>query len=246
MSLSGKVIIITGASKGIGKAMAQRLARDGASVVVNYNSDPAAADAVVSSIGTDRAVAVQANVSTVSGVEALVAAAVQRFGKIDVVIPNAGVMPMATVESTTEDLFDRAFALNVKGPYFLVQKALPHMAPGSRVIFVSTGIVHNSAVLPAYLLYGSTKGAVESMTKIMSKDLATKGISVNAIAPGPTATELFFNGKSEQLVNMIKSQSPFNRLGTPEDIANATAFLCGPDSSWVAGQVLLANGAAFV
>ncbi|KAF2665865.1 NAD(P)-binding protein [Microthyrium microscopicum] len=242
MSLADKVILITGASKGIGAAIATRLAKDGASVIINYSSNPAPANALVKTLGEDHAIAVKADVSTIAGIEELIKCSIDRFGRIDAVIANAGVMPMRTVGNTTEEDFDKTFALNVKGPYFLVQKAVPHMKPGSRVIFVSTGVVHQSNVMPPYLLYASTKGAIEQMTKFMSKDLGTKGINVNAIAPGPTGTDLFFEGKSEEMLNMIKSQNPYNRLGSPEDIANATAFFCGSDSSWVNGQVLMANG----
>lgn len=248
MSLQGKVILITGGSKGIGRAIALRVAQSGASVVVNYASDSKAANEVVSQIGGDRALAVQADASTVAGAEALVAATVQRFSKIDVVIPNAGLMPMADLEHTTEAAFDRVYAINVKGPYFLAQKAVPHMPTtgGGRIIFVSTGIAHNSAVPPPYLLYASTKGAIEQMTRVMAKDLGRKGITVNCVAPGPTATELFFEGKSEAMIKGIASQSPFNRLGDPADIAELAAFVAGPESRWVSGQVIGANGAAFV
>jgi len=246
MSLAGKVILITGASKGIGAAIATRVARDGASVIINYSSDSKPADALVQTIGANRAFAVKADVSSVAGVESLVNATVKKFGKIDVVIPSAGVMMMKTVESTTESDFQKSFDLNVKGPYFLVQKAIPHMKPGSRVIFISTGVVHQSNVTPPYTLYAATKGAIEVMTKTMAKDLATKGINVNAVAPGPTGTDLFFEGKSEQVLNMIKSQNPYNKLGTPEEVANAVSFFCGSDSSWVNGQILMANGGQMV
>ncbi|EON96035.1 putative 60s ribosomal protein l40 protein [Phaeoacremonium minimum UCRPA7] len=246
MSLAGKVVLVTGASKGIGKAVVERLGKDGASVVVNYASDTAGAEAVVASIGAEHALAVQADVSTIAGIESLVSQAVKRFGRLDVVMANAGVMTMRSVMNTTEADFDKTFAINVKGPYFLVQKAVPHMPPGGRVILVSTGIAHSSTVQPGYTLYGATKGAIEQMTRIMSKDLATKGITVNAIGPGPTATDLFFEGKSEQLINMIKSQSPFNELGKPEDIAAAVKFLASDDSRWISGQTILVNGAAFV
>jgi 3-oxoacyl-[acyl-carrier protein] reductase len=128
MSLSGKVIIVTGGSKGIGRAISHRLAQDGASVVVNFSRDTSAADEVVKAIGPDRALAVQADVGSVAGVEKLVAATVERFGRVDVVIPNAGIMPMRTTGNTTEEDFDRAFALNVKGPYFLAQVRLPYAA----------------------------------------------------------------------------------------------------------------------
>ena len=246
MSMQGKVAIITGGSKGIGRAIALRLAKSGANVVVNYSSDVAAADEVVSQIGKDRALAVKADAGTVAGVSALVDATVEKFGRVDVVIPNAGMMPMQDLEHTTEATFDKIYNLNVKGPYFLAQKAVPHMPEGGRIIFVSTGIAHNSAVPPPYLLYASTKGAVEQMTRVMSKDLGRKGITVNAIAPGPTATELFFEGKSEAMVKGIASQSPFNRLGKPEEVAELAAFVAGPESAWVSGQIIGANGASFV
>ena len=246
MSMQGKVVIITGGSKGIGRAIALRLAKSGASVVVNYSSDSAAADEVVGQIGKERALAVRADAGSVTGVSALVDATVERFGKVDVVIPNAGMMPMKDLEHTTEDVFDRIYNLNVKGPYFLAQKAAPHMPEGGRIIFVSTGIARNSAVPPAYLLYASTKGAVEQMTRVLSKDLGRKGITVNAIAPGPTATDLFFEGKSEAMVKGISSQSPFNRLGQPEEIAGLAAFVAGPESAWVSGQIIGANGGSFV
>ena len=244
--LSGKVAIITGSSKGIGKAVAERLAADGASVVINYNSDSKAADTMVAEIGADRALAVQADVSTIPGVEKLVNATVQKFGKIDVVMPNAGVMGMKALAQATEADFDSHFNLNVKGPMFLVQKAVPHMGPGGRVIFVSTGVNSSSGVSPPYLIYAATKGAVDQMTRVLSKDLAKKGITVNAVAPGPTATDLFFDGKSEELINFVSNQSPFGRLGKPEEQANVVAFLASEESSWVSGQIIRVNGANMV
>ncbi|KAL1964557.1 hypothetical protein VTN77DRAFT_6854 [Rasamsonia byssochlamydoides] len=243
LSLSNKVILITGASKGIGKATAQRVARAGASVVINYRADAAAAEALVQEIGPDRALAVQADVSKLEDINRLVDAAVQRFGRIDVVIPNAAVMPMRDLASTTEEDFDRTFALNVKGPYFLVQAASRHIPPGGRVILVSSSVTALSSVQPTYLLYASTKGAIEQMARVLAKDLGRQGILVNAVAPGPTGTELFFQGKSPELVSRIAGFSPFNRIGEPEDIAGTIAFLCGDDSAWLSGQVVRINGA---
>ncbi|KAK0656979.1 hypothetical protein B0T16DRAFT_366751 [Cercophora newfieldiana] len=248
MSLTGKVFIITGASKGIGKAIALRAAADGASIVINYLSDSQSATRVVSQIGSDRALAVQADAGTLDGIDKLVGAAVEKFGKIDVVIPNAGTMPMATLDSATEPTFDKVMSLNVKGPLFLVQKSVPHMPTtgGGRVIFISTGLNTATAVSPAYLLYVASKGAVDQLTRLLSKDLAKRNITVNAVAPGPTATDLFFEGKSEQVVRMLQGQSPFNRLGTPEEIAEVVLFLAGEGSRWVSGQVIRANGANMV
>ncbi|KAH8901041.1 NAD(P)-binding protein [Thozetella sp. PMI_491] len=244
--LSGKVALITGASKGIGKAVAQRLAADGASVVINYNSDSASADALVASIGADRALAVQADVSKVSEVTRLVDAAVEKFGKIDIVMPNAGLMKLKVLDDVNEEDFDAHFNINVRGPLFLVQKAVRHMPAGGRVIFVSTGVNSFSLVQPNYVLYAGTKGAIDQFTRLLSKDYAKKGITVNAIAPGPTSSELFLNGKTEQVLNFIKAQNPFGKIGEPADQANVVAFLASEQSSWMSGQIVRVNGGTMV
>ncbi|KAL0935737.1 short-chain dehydrogenase [Colletotrichum truncatum] len=242
MSLQDKVILVTGGSKGIGKAIALSAAAQGAKVIVNYSNDSSAADEVVAQIGSDRAVAVRADNSKTPELQKLVDAAVEKFGRIDVLIPNAAIMHMRTVENTTEQDFDEMFNTNVKGPYFLVQKALPHMPEGGRIIFLSTTVLASSNLPPPYLLYASTKGSIDQMTKFMAKDLAKKGITVNAIAPGATGTELFFKGKTPEMIKYAEASSPFNRLGTPEEIAAVATFLSGKDSSWVTGQVIRVNG----
>ncbi|OJJ47155.1 hypothetical protein ASPZODRAFT_141910 [Penicilliopsis zonata CBS 506.65] len=243
MSLSGKVIIVTGASRGIGKAIAIRVAAEGAKVVINYLSNSKTADAVVEQIGADRAIAVQADASKITDIDRLVDATVAKFGKIDIVIPNAGILLVRDLEATSEEDFDKAFAVNVKGPYFLTQRAARHMPAGGRVVLISTSVNSASWISAGYLLYASTKGAIDQMTRVMAKDLGRKGILVNAIAPGPTETEMFFEGKSEQLLDSLRKTNPFNRFGQPEEIASAVAFLCGSDSSWVSGQVVRVNGA---
>ncbi|KAI0405422.1 hypothetical protein F4802DRAFT_184058 [Xylaria palmicola] len=243
VSLSGKVAIVTGASKGIGRASTIALARLGATVIINYSSDEQAARdtlADVQKLGAGDARIVRADVSTVSGAQSLVKETVEAYAKIDVLVANAGIMPMKDLEHTTEADFDRTFATNVKGPYFLAQAAAPHMPRGSHIIFMSTTLCTASTVMPGYLLYNSTKGAVEQMTRVMSKDLGRKGILVNAVAPGPTGTELFFRGKSEDMLKTIASFNPQGRIGTPEEIAETVVFLA--QSSWVSGQVLRANG----
>ncbi|KAJ5105912.1 hypothetical protein NUU61_003259 [Penicillium alfredii] len=242
MSLSGQVILITGSSQGIGEAAALRLASEGASLVINYFSNADGAQALVEQIGSERAVAVKADASKLSDLDHLVDAAVAKFGKIDVVVPNAGLLLMRDVESTTEEDFDQTYNLMVKGPYFLVQKAVKHMPPGGRIIFLSSSVTAFSGILPPYLLYASAKGAIEQMTRLMAKDLARKGITVNTVAPGPTATELFFKGKSEQVLKACAAFSPFNRIGEPDEIVGAMAFLCGKDSRWVSGQIIRVNG----
>jgi 3-oxoacyl-[acyl-carrier protein] reductase len=212
-------------------------------VALNYSGDSSQAEKFVSELGADHALAIQADAGSIAGAEKMVEDTVQRYGRIDVLILNAGVMPMKTVETTSEEDFDKIFALNVKGPYFLVQKALPHMASGSRVIFVSTSVIHASHIAPPYTLYASTKGAIEQMTHTFAKDLGSKGITVNAVAPGPTGTELFLKGKSQELIQSIAGHSPFGKLGEPAELADVFVFLASKASRWISGQVILVNGA---
>lgn len=257
--LSGKVALITGASKGIGAATALELASLGAKVVVNYSSDPKPADELVNKIGSDNAIAIKADVADVKEIERLVQETVAWGGQIDILVPNAGISLMRTLEQTEEADFQKTMDLNVKGPYFLaqvhlptsnedifpltpLQKALPHMPSGAHLILLSTSLCNWSGLTPNYLLYVTSKGAIEQMVRVLAKDLATKGITVNCVAPGPTATELFFQGKSEELVNRIASNNPFNRIGKPEEIAKAIAYFAGDGGSWVNGQILRVNG----
>ncbi|KAJ6072943.1 hypothetical protein N7467_011028 [Penicillium canescens] len=242
MSLIGKVALITGASKGIGRAIALRLAKDGANVVVGYNSNPEAANEVVNQIGTDKAIAIQADVGDVGEITSLVEQTIQRFGRIDLLVPCAGIMTLTTLEQTTEEAYDKMFTINVKGPFFLCQKAVPHMGPGSHIVLLSTTLCAASTVTPVYLPYVTSKGAVEQMTRVLSKDVARKGISVNCVAPGPTATDLFMRNQSEQTLNLLKNANPNGRIGETGDIADSIAFLCSSDSRWVTGQTLRVNG----
>jgi 3-oxoacyl-[acyl-carrier protein] reductase len=242
-SLHGKVAVITGGSKGIGAAVATLLASLGARVVVNYVRDKDAADKLVRTVGPDKAYAVQADAGSMAGVTHIVEASVKKFGKIDILIPNAGWLPMKDIASTTEEDFDRAFNLNVKGPYFLVQKAIPHMAVGSSIVLISTNQCHASTVNAPYTLYCATKGAIEQLTRLLSKDLLTnKGIRVNAIAPGPTKTELFLEGKPQKVLDTIAGFHPRNRIAEPDEIASAIAFMVGNGANWVSGQTLKVSG----
>ena len=193
--------------------------------------------------GSSHALAIQADAGSVAGIESLIQATIAKHARIDALILNAGIMPMKTVEDSTEADFDKCFALNVKGPWFLVQKALPYMSAGGRIVFVSTSVIHSSSMAPLYSLYASTKGAIEHMTHAFARDLGRRGINVNAVAPGPTRTELFMKGKSEQVVKGIEGLSPFGRIGEPGEVADVFAFLCGEESRWVSGQVLMVNGA---
>jgi 3-oxoacyl-[acyl-carrier protein] reductase len=261
LPLTGKTALITGASKGIGASTALHLASLGAHVVINYSSSAAPAEALVSQIGS-RATAIQANVSSLPEITRLISETVawSPTSKIDILIPNAAISDMRTVEQTTEEDFDRTYNLNVKGPYFLVKEALPHIPEGGRVVLLSTSLCNSSPITPNYLLYVSSKGAIEQMTRVLAKDLGTRGITVyvsyhpcssmkrtdvnvrNAIAPGPTGTDLFYKGKSQELIDRIASTNPFGRLGKPEEIAGAIAYFCGEGGSWVNGQILRVNG----
>jgi 3-oxoacyl-[acyl-carrier protein] reductase len=239
-----QVAIVTGASRGIGAAIARRLAHDGYAVVINYAGNGAQAQAVADAIaaGGGQALPVQADVADAAAVERLFAAALDHFGRIDVLVNNAGIMPPAlpALAGTDDATFDRLIAVNLKGTFNTLRAAAARLAPGGRIVNLSSSIV--GLALPGYAVYGATKAAVESMTRILARELRGRGITVNAVAPGPTATELFLDGKSPDAVERITQMAPLGRLGTPDDIAAAVAFLAGPDGGWVNGQVLRANG----
>ena len=243
-STPAKVAIVTGASRGIGAAIARRLARDGMQVVVNYASGKEAADELVATILADggSAIAVKANVANADEVQALFAAAEAAFGGVDVLVNNAGIMPPAlpALADTDDATFDSLFAVNVKGSFNTMRRAATHLRQGGSVINFSSSVI--GLALPGYAIYGASKAAIETMTAIFAKELRGKNITVNAIAPGPTATALFLNGKTTEAIQRMSKMAPLERLGTPDDIAAAVAFLAGPDGRWVNGQTLRANG----
>jgi len=245
LPLSGKTALITGSSRSIGAAIATRLAADGANVVINYVNGAKAADEVVAAInakGAGVAKPIQADVSSVAGAKALVEKTLEAFQSIDILVLNAGVMDLQLLENIDEANYERHFNTNVKGPLFLTQAASPHLKAGGRVIFFSTSITAASVVTPNYLLYAATKGAVEQLSRVLAKDLGRRQITVNTISPGPTDTPLFRDGKTEQQIKFFAGLNPAGRIGTPEDISGAVAFLAGPDSVWVNGQNIRVNG----
>ncbi|EJU04349.1 NADP-binding protein [Dacryopinax primogenitus] len=249
LSLQDKVALITGSSRNIGKAIAIRLSDAGANVIVNYVSNVEAAKETVDFInarGVGKAIAIQSDVSSVDSAGKLVAETVAAFGKIDILVLNAAIMGNKPIASADEAYYDAHFNINVKGPFFTTKFAVPHMPPGGRVIFFSTHLTVQSVITPNYVVYAATKAAVEQFSRVLSKDLGTKGITVNTVSPGPTATSLFFEGKSEELIKKFEAFSPFNRLGQPEDIAGSVLFLAGPDAAWVSGVNLRVCGAATV
>jgi 3-oxoacyl-[acyl-carrier protein] reductase len=239
-----QVAIVTGASRGIGAAVARRLARDGFAVVVNYVGREDEAREVVQSITErgGRAVAVHADVSDPEAVRALFDETERSFARVDVLINNAGIMPptLPTLAETDDATFDRLFAVNVKGTFNTLREAARRLRTGGRIVNFSTSVI--GTALPGYAVYGATKAAVETFTNIMAKELRGRDITVNAIAPGPTATELFLNGKTPETVERLAKAPPLERLGTPDDIAAAVSFLVSADGAWVNGQTLRANG----
>ncbi|MFC5473073.1 SDR family oxidoreductase [Paraherbaspirillum soli] len=237
-----KVAIVTGSSRGIGAAVAQRLADDGFAVVVNYagNAEPAQALARRITEEGGQALAVQADVSDPAAVRAMFDAAEQAFGGIDVLVNNAGVMALATIAETDDATFDRQIAINLKGTFNTLREAGKRLRDGGRIINFSSSVVGMRQ--PTYGVYAGTKAAVEAMTSIFAKELRGRNITVNAVAPGPTATDLFFNGKPQEVIDRLAKLAPLERLGQPADIAAAVAFLAAADGAWINGQTLRANG----
>ncbi len=242
MSKSDRVAIVTGASKGIGAAIAKRLARDGVAVVVNYASNAAAAAEVVSDIekNSGRALAVQADIGEPSAARQLFDAATQAFGGVDILVNNAAIMELSAISEATDASFERQLSANLAGVFRGMREAGQRLRDGGRIISFSSTVV--GLYQPGYGVYAATKAAVEAMTHVLAKELGSRGITVNAVAPGPVGTDLFLTGKSREQVAAIERMNPFGRLGTPDDIARVVAFLAGADSAWVSGQVIRANG----
>lgn len=237
-----KVALVTGASRGIGAAIAERLALDGFTVIVNYSRGEAQADAVVSKIeqAGGKAIAAQADVSDGVAVSRMFASAQQAFGGVDVLVNNAGIMTLSAVADTDDAAFDHLIDINLKGTFNTLREAAKHLNNGGRIINFSSTVV--GLYQPTYGVYAATKAAVEALSRVLTKEMRGRQITVNTVAPGPTATDLFLNGKSDQLIENIAKSAPLERLGQPEDIASVVSFLAGPDGAWVNGQTLKVNG----
>ena len=242
MNSQPKVALVTGASRGIGAAIAERLAHDGFAVIVNYSGSAAEADALVRAIGKSggRALSVQADVSDPAAVRRMFDSAETSFGGIDVLVNNAGIMLLADIADTEDTTFDRLIAVNLKGTFNTLREAAKRLHEGGRIINFSSSVV--GLYQPAYGAYAATKAAVEAMTHVLSKELRGRNITVNSVAPGPTATDLFLKGKSQEAIDRLAKLAPLERLGEPQDIARTVAFLAGPDGGWINGQVLRSNG----
>ena len=239
---SSKVAIVTGASRGIGAAIAERLASDGYTVVINYAGKAGEAEALATKIeqAGGKALTAQADVSDAGAVARMWDAAEAAFGGVDVLVNNAGIMKLATVADGDDALVDGQIAVNLKGPINTMRVAARRLRDGGRIVNLSSSVV--GLYQPTYGVYAATKAGIEALTHALSKELRGRNITVNAVAPGPTATALFLDGKPQAVIDQLTKLAPLERLGQPEDIANTVAMLVGPDGAWINGQVLRANG----
>lgn len=241
MTTTGRTAIVTGSSRGIGKAVAERLAADGFAVVVNYAGNAAEADKTVAAIAATggRAIAVQADVADEVAVAALFDTAEREFGGVDVVVNSAGIMVLGPVAAFKLEDLDRMHRINVRGTFVVNQQAARRMRSGGAIINVSTSAERQA--LPGYAAYAASKGAVEAIGLILARELRGRDITVNTVGPGPTATDLFLDGKDEATIDRLAKLNPLERLGTPADIAEVVSFLAGR-TRWINGQVIYANG----
>src|SRR3974390_1900266 len=239
---ANKVAIVTGGSRGIGAVVAERLPRDGFAVIVNYSANAAHAETLVRQIEArgGRALAARADVSDPDAMRGMFDAAERALGGIDVLVNNAGIMKLAMVADSDDESLDQQIAVNLKGSFYGMREAARRLRDGGRIVNFSTSVVGTK--LETYSIYAATKAAVEMMNAILAKKLRGRNITVNAVAPGPVATELFLTGKSAELIARMAKMSPRERLGTPEDIASVVSFLVGPDGGWISGQVLRSVG----
>jgi 3-oxoacyl-[acyl-carrier protein] reductase len=237
-----RVAIVTGASRGIGAAIARRLVGDGFAVAVNYVSGSVEAEKLAAELaqGGGKALAVQGDVSKADEVRRLYETVERQLGKVDVVVNNAGILKTVPLAQTSDELFAQTFAINVGGVFNMLREAAARVNEGGRIINLSSTTL--ALNLPGYAIYNGTKAAVEAFTRVLAQELRGRRITVNCVAPGPVATDLFLNGKTDEQIAQFAKMPPLERLGQPEDIANAVAFLAGPDGGWVNGQVLRANG----
>jgi 3-oxoacyl-[acyl-carrier protein] reductase len=241
-NISAKTAIVTGASRGIGRNIAKRLAKDGFSVVVNYAGNVKDADEAVKEIKAagGNAIAISGDISKAADVSNLFSKAEETLGPIQVVVNNAGIMPLSPIAKGDVETFDRVIAINLRGAFLVLGQAAQHVAEGGRIIALSSSVLGKS--FPTYGAYIASKSGVEGLIRVLANELRGRNITANAVAPGPVATELFFKGKTQAQVDEFIKLVPLERLGTTEDVANVVSFLAGPDGGWINGQVLRANG----
>ena len=237
-----KSVIVTGASRGIGRGVAIRLAKDGFAVAVNYAGNATKAEEVVTEIKSNggQAIAVQANVANAADVEHLFKETIDIFGGINVVVNCAGIMPLSPIAEGDLELFDKVITTNLRGTFVVLGQAARTVSSGGRIIVFSSSVI--AMAFPTYGPYIASKAGVEGLVRVLANELRGRNITVNAVAPGPVATELFLTGKSEAQIDQLRKLSPLERLGQPGDIANVVSFLAGSDGGWINGQILRANG----
>ena len=242
--LTGKVAVVSGASKGIGASIAEELAKEGASVIVNYSSSPTQAEAVVARIkaGGGNAKAVKADLSKPSEATKLIESAISTFGKLDILVNNAGIYKFVPLDQIDEEHYDSIFKLNVKGLLFATQAAARVFGEnGGTVINISS--VASLSAIPTSSVYSATKAAVDSLTRVLAAELGPRNIRVNSVLPGPVATEgTQAMAEFDHIVNFAVPQTPLGRVGQPHDIATAVSFLASEDSGWITGQVIPVSG----
>lgn len=239
---TNKSAIVIGASGGIGHAVALRLAQDGFAITAHYAGNAVKGEEVVAKIKSagGNAIAVKADVGKMAEVENIFKATLDSFGRVDVVVHTAGIMPMSNIADGNLEIFDKVIATNLRGSFIVMSLAAKHVNEGGRILAFSSSVLAKS--FPGYGPYCASKGGVEALVHVLANELRGKRITVNAVAPGPTGTELFLKGKSQELIDRLAKMAPLERLGTPEDICDAVSFLAGPDGGWVNAQILRVNG----
>jgi 3-oxoacyl-[acyl-carrier protein] reductase len=237
-----KIALITGASRGIGANIAEHLAKDNFAVVINYASNVDAANALVNQLLAEGkiAIAIKADVSKSDQVKSLFDEVENKLGKIDVLVNNAGILQTTPLAETSDELYAKSFAINTQGVFNTLREASTRLNNGGKIINLSSTTLGLN--LPGYAIYNGTKAAIEAFTKVFSKELRGRNITVNAVAPGPIATDLFLSGKSEEMIETFAKMPPLERLGQPHDIAGIVSFLARPESNWINGQIIRANG----
>jgi 3-oxoacyl-[acyl-carrier protein] reductase len=237
-----QVAIVTGASRGIGAAVAWRLAEDGYKVTVNYANNAQEAEQTVAALRAagHTALAIRADISRPDQVRALFDTTERELGQVDVLVNNAGILKTVALEDASDEVFAQSLAINVQGTFNTLREAAQRLNPGGRIVNFSSTVL--ALRLPGYAIYSATKAAVESLTQVFAKELRGRQVRVNAVAPGPVATELFLDGKTPEQIAQFAQMAPLGRLGEPRDIANVVSFLAGPDSAWINAQILRANG----
>jgi 3-oxoacyl-[acyl-carrier protein] reductase len=242
-STTPRVALVTGGSGGIGRAVVEKLAANGMAVAVHYAGNKAKADAAVEAITAagGKAIAVGGDIAEEADMVAAFDAAEAAFGGIDVVVNTAGIMLLGPLATFNLDDLDRMHRTNIRGTFVVSQQAVRRVRPGGAIINFSTSV--SKLQFPTYSAYAASKGAVNAMTLILAREMRGKDVTVNAVAPGPTATDLFLDGKEQSAIDTLAKVSPLERLGTPADIAETVAFLAGP-GRWVNGQIVYVNGGA--